>query len=146
VKIINNMSENQKYKLFLRFRLRIIYIIIFVFVTIFITRSLVFEKKFTLAIANETHINVPDLVIRIDNEEIFRDSIFISSIPCCWTNKVLSFGIHEILVESKSKNLHKLFSVFCFKDSHIYVGIRNSTFGKLWVDKRIYYFFSPLYQ
>jgi hypothetical protein len=141
------MSAKQKKGFILNKKLlKFIYIILFLVFAISFIRGLAFEKKFSFVIANETRKNIPDLVIKIDGEIKFSDSIYISSIPCCRMNQVLSFGLHDILVESKSNNLNRKFSVFSFKISHTYIGIWNNDNGELLIDKKIYYFLSPLYQ
>jgi hypothetical protein len=108
-------------------------------------RGIFFEKIFSIAIANETDLKVPDLVIKIDNQIVFSDSIFQNSIPCCWTKQELKFGFYKIDVESKSINLKREFSVFSFKNSHIYIGIFGADKNKFSIVKRVYYFFRPLY-
>lgn len=108
-------------------------------------RGIFFEKIFSIAIANETGSKVPDLVIKIDNQIVFSDSIFQNSIPCCWTKQELKFGFHKIEVESKSTNLKREFSVFSFKNSHIYVGIFGTEKNSFSIVKRVYYFFRPIY-
>jgi hypothetical protein len=126
-----------------------IFIVIFFFIlflTAFLVRSLFFEKRLSFAIANETRQNVPDLVVRLDSQEIFRDSVFEFSIPCCWTHAMVGFGFHSIDVESKSNKLKKQFSIFGFKDTHIYIGIWTNENGGLRIDKEVYYFFSPVYR
>lgn len=111
----------------------------------FLIRGLFFEKLFSIAIANETDLPIPDLVIKIDNKIVFSDSIFQSSIPCCWTKQLLNFGFHKIEVESKSANLKREFSVFSFKNSHIYIGIWKAETNDFSIVKKVYYFFKPTY-
>jgi hypothetical protein len=111
----------------------------------FLIRGLFFEKEVSFVIANETEYKVPDLVIKIDNETVFNDSIFLSSIPCCWTSKTIGYGLHNICIESRSDELYKEFKIFSFKNTHIYIGVWDNGEGELWIEKRVHYFISAIY-
>ena len=114
--------------------------------SVFLIRGILFKKDFSIAIANESENRIPDLIIKIDGIIAFNDSIYASSIPCCWINQSLKFGVHTFTIESKLKAIFKEFSILSFKDTHIYIGVWENENRNLWIQKRIYYFFKPTYE
>lgn len=121
-------------------------LVIILIISVFLIRSILFRKDFSVAIANESDLRIQDLTVKIDDVIAFNDSIYSSSIPCCWINQSLKFGVHNFVIESKSKVLFKEFSVLSFKDTYIYIGVWENENKNLWIKKRIYYFFKPTYE
>ena len=132
------ISKNKLIKTFL--------LVIILLISVFLTRSILFRKDFSVAIANESDLRIQDLMIKIDGVIAFNDSIYSSSIPCCWINQSLRFGVHNFSIESKSKAIFREFSVLSFKDTYIYIGVWENENNNLWIKKKIYYFFKPTYE
>ncbi len=126
--------------------LKILFIIIILIIGEVLIRGIMFKKEFSFAIANETEIRIPDFTIKIDGIIAFNDSIYISSVPCCWINRSLKFGLHTVSIESKSNNLIKNFSVLGFKNTNIYIGIWDNKKGGFQIQKKIFYFLKPRYE
>jgi len=126
--------------------IKILFIIIILIISGVIIRGIIFKKEFSIAIANETEIRIPDLTIKIDGMIAFNDSIYSSSIPCCWINRSLKFGLHTVSIESKSKNLIKNFSVLSIKNTYIYIGVWDNKNGGFQIRKKIFYFIKPRYE
>ena len=124
----------------------VIKVIIVLTLISFLIRGLFFEKKVSFAIAQESNKLIPDLTVKIDNEIIFNDTIVRGPIPCCFTQKRIDFGIHKIIVDSKSQNLRKEFRIFGFKNSHIFIAVWEHENEELWIEKEVYYFLTPMYE
>ena len=125
--------------------LKIILLCLLLLCLSFLVRGLFFQKELSFAIANETELPISDFVVKIDNNTIFNDSIFESSVPCCWADSILGFGFHKVTAESRMYNIKRTFTVFCFKNVHVYIGVWMKENGILWIDRKIHYFLPAFY-
>jgi len=108
-------------------------------------RGLFFEKEVSFAIAQESNEFIPDLIVKVDNQVVFNDTIYRFCIPCCSAKKTIDFGIHEITIESESKNLKKEFKIIGFRNTHIFIAVWETEKGELWIEKEVFYFLQPMY-
>jgi len=126
--------------------MKIVKYLIALIVLLFFFRGLFFEKETGFVIANETENIIDDFTVTIGSELVFNDTISQGTLPCCWFNKKLSFGFHEIVVASEKTGIYRKFKFFNFKNTHIFIEIWDSSVENEYeVEKRIYYFFFPMY-
>lgn len=115
-------------------------------VTFCLVFLLLLEKEITFVVANKLTQNIPDLVIKVDDDIIIDDSIKESSISECLGKKRLRFGYHDIFIESKSANIQQKISLLSILDSNLYILVQQKEKQKISIDKTVYYLFTPVNQ
>lgn len=122
--------------------------LLLIFTIIIITSSSLFvilpDKEITFVIANKLTQNIPDLIIKLDNEIIIKDSINKNSISECLVRKTLDFGYHHVFIESKSANIQQKISLLSILDSNLYILVQRKEKQQISIDKTTYYLFKPV--